>query len=425
MWRGPRAGDPEDVLGHVADGDDLIVPLANGEPVSVLDAIEAHATERRGVRVHQMHALHDRPYLHGTMPEHLQHISYFLSPVTRPAFYERGCELVPSHFSEVPRLLRETTRCSLVLAAASPPDQHGYFSLGTNCDYVGAFIGKVPFFLEVNHRMPRTFGRNQVHASQLAGWTEVDRPLLEIAPEPATEVDDRIAALVASRIPDGATLQVGIGSIPNALMRALRDHRDLGVHTELLSDGLMDLVDSGVVTGTQKRRAPGKVVTTFALGTQRLYDFMHENAVIELLPVDYVNDPRVIATEPCFVSINATVEVDLLGQCASETVAGRYWSSSGGQADFARGAMYSERGEAFIVLPSTALGGSVSRIRSTLTPGSVVTTLKNTVDNIVTEHGIAVMRGRSISQRAAALIGIAAPAFRDQLTLEAKSLGYL
>jgi acyl-CoA hydrolase len=313
----------------------------------------------------------------------------------------------------------------MVLAAAAPPDRHGYFSLGTNCDYAGAFIGKVPFFLEVNHRMPRTFGRNQVHHSQLAGWTEVDRPLVEVPPDEPGDVDHRIAAHVAERVPDGATIQVGIGSIPNALVSALRGHRDLGVHTELLSDGLADLIETGVVTGTKKTRAPGKVVTTFALGTNQLYEFIHENAVVELLPVDYVNDPRLIATERCFVSINATVEVDLLGQCASETIAGRYWSSSGGQADFARGAMYSEHGAAFIVLPSTAKDGSISRIRSTLTPGAVVTTLKNTVDHIVTEHGVADLRGRSISERAAALIAIADPPFRDQLTVEARALGYL
>jgi acyl-CoA hydrolase len=425
MWRGPPAGAPEDVLAHVSDDADLIVPLANGEPVKTIDAIEAHAADHRGVRIHQMHALHDRPYIHGTMREHLLHVSYFLSPVTRPAFLSRGCELVPNHFSEMPRLLREKTKCSLVLAAAAPPDAHGYFSLGTNCDYAGAFIGKVPFFLEVNARMPRTFGRNQVHASQIVGWTEVDQPLVEVTPAEPGDVDDRIAALVAERIPDGATIQIGIGSIPNALLSTLRDHRDLGVHTELLSDGLVDLIEAGVVTGTRKARVVGKVVTTFALGTQRLYDFMHENAVVELLPVDYVNDPRIIATEPCFVSINATVEVDLLGQCASETVGGKYWSSSGGQADFARGAMYSERGAAFIVLPSTALGGTVSRIQATLTPGSVVTTLKNTVDHVVTEYGVAEMRGRSISERAASLISIAHPAFRDDLTEAARALGYL
>lgn len=418
------AGAPDTVLELIRDGADLIVPLANGEPVSVLDAIEADVDRLHGVRVHQMHALHDRPYLHGGHRDHLLHVSYFLSPVTRPAFHARGCELVPNNFSEVPRLLRETTKCSLVMAAAAPMDRHGYFSLGTNCDYVAPFIGQVPFFLEVNAQMPRTFGRNQVHVTQVAGWTEVDRPLIELpVPEP-TPVDSRIAGFVADRIPNGATIQVGIGAIPSALMAGLRGHRDLGVHTEMLSDGIIDLVECGVVTGTRKTLAPGKVVATFALGSGRLYGFLHENPAVELLPVDEVNDPRVIAEEECFVSINATTEVDLVGQCASETIAGRYWSSSGGQADFARGAMYSRRGAAFVVLPSTARGG-VSRIRSTLTPGSMVTTLKNTVDHVVTEHGVAEMRGRSISQRAAALIAIAAPEHRDRLTAEARQLGYL
>ena len=420
-----QAGPAQQVLDHIADGADLIVPLANGEPVSVIEAIEENADRYRGVRIHQMHALHDHAYLHGSLREHLLHVSYFLSPVTRPAFHARGCELVPNHFSEVPRLLRETTRCSMVLAAAAPMDRHGYFSLGTNCDYAAPFIGQVPFFLEVNTRMPRTFGRNSVHRSQVAGWTEVDRQLVEIPLAAASAIDEKIASHVVERVPNGATIQAGIGSIPCALLDGLRDHRDLGVHTELLSDALIHLIESGVVTGARKRLAPGKVVTTFALGTQRLYDFLDENPAIEFLPVDYVNDPRVIAEEECFVSINATTEVDLVGQCASETVGGRYWSSSGGQADFARGAMYSPHGMAFIVLPSTAAHGTISRIRATLTPGSMVTTLKNTVDHVVTEFGVAEMRGRSISERAAALIAIAHPEFRDGLTQEARTLGYL
>jgi acyl-CoA hydrolase len=418
-------GRPDAVVPLLTDGADIIVPLANGEPVAVLDAIEAHARDFTDMRVHQMHALHDRPYLHGELRGHLQHVSYFLSHVTRPAFHAGTVELVPNNFSEVPRLLRETTRCSLVVAAASPMDRHGYFSLGTNCDYVAPFIGKVPFFLEANARMPRTFGRNQLHVSQVAGWTEVDRPLVEVPPSEPSDVDRRIAAHVVERVPDGATVQAGIGSIPNALLAGLGGHRDLGVHTELLSDGMIDLVEKGVVTGTHKTLAPGKVVTTFALGTERLYDFLHENPAVELLPVDVVNDPRVIAEEDCFVSINATTEVDLVGQCASETVAGRYWSSSGGQADFARGAMYSRDGLAFVVLPSTAARGTVSRIRATLTPGSMVTTLKNMVDHAVTEYGVADMRGRSISQRSRALIAIAHPSFRDELTADARRLGYL
>ena len=423
-----HAPSPVDsVLDHVSDGADVIVPLANGEPVSVLEALGAgaEAGRFRGVRVHQMHALHDHPYLHGGLRDRLLHVSYFLSPATRPAYHERGCELVPNNFSEVPRLLRETTKCSLVVAAAAPMDRHGYFSLGTNCDYVAPFIGNVPFFLEVNEQMPRTFGRNQIHASQVVGWTPVDRPLVEVPPTLPSDVDRAIAAHVAERVPDGATIQAGIGGIPNALLENLKDHRDLGVHTELLSDGLIDLVETGVVTGTRKRLRTGKIVATFALGTRTLYDFLDQNPAVEMLPVDYVNDPRIIGQENCFISINATTEVDLVGQCASETVAGRYWSSSGGQADFARGAMYSPHGRGFVVLRSTASGGTVSRIRATLTTGSMVTTIKNTVDQVVTEYGVAELRGRSISERARALIAIAHPQFRDELTAEGRALGYL
>jgi acyl-CoA hydrolase len=297
--------------------------------------------------------------------------------------------------------------------------------LGTNCDYVAPCIGRAPFFLEVNAQMPRTFGRNQVHVSQVTGWVEVDRPLLELERSHPSVVDERIAEYVTERIPDGATIQAGIGSIPNALLAGLRGHRHLGVHTELLSDALVDLVETGVVTGTRKSLFPSKLVTTFAFGTKRLYDFLHENPVVEFLPVDYVNDPRVIAGEDCFVSINATTEVDLIGQSASETVGGRYWSSSGGQSDFARGAMYSPHGRAFVVLRSTAANGEISRIRGTLTPGSVVTTLKNTVDHVVTEYGVADMRGRSVSQRAKALIAIAHPRFRDELAQQARGLDYM
>jgi acyl-CoA hydrolase len=402
----------------------IVVPLANGEPVDVLDAIEAGAGALEGVTVHQMHALHDRPYLHGAHAGRLDHVSYFLSLITRPAFLAGTIDLVPSHFSEVPTHLRRMTGPKLVIAATSMPDRHGYVSLGTNADYVAPFIGKLPFFVEANAQMPRTFGRNQLHLSQVVGWCVADRPLLEAPPRLPDEIDQRIARFVVERIPDGATIQVGIGAIPNAVLGFLGSHRDLGIHTELLSDGVIDLVENGVVTGARKRRRPGKVVTTFCLGTRRLYDFLHENPVVELLPVDWVNDPRVIATEPRFVSINATTEVDLLGQCASETVAGRYWSGSGGQADFARGAMFAEDGHGFIVLRSTTSSG-IPRIVSRLTPGSVVTTVKNTVDFIVTEHGVASMRGRTIRQRARALIDIAPPSVREDLERDAREFGYL
>jgi acyl-CoA hydrolase len=420
-----EASRPEDVLDHIGPRADIILPLANGEPVSLLDAVEAHADRLDGVRVHQMHALHDRPYLHGAFGDRLRHVSYFLSHVTRPCFHAGTIDLVPNNFSEMRDLLRDHTNDPLVLAAASPLDRHGYFSLGLNADYVSSFIGRARFFLEANAQQPRTFGRNQVHISQVLGWVEVDRPLVEAAPPPQRDLDDRLAALVAERIPDGATLQTGIGGIPNAILRALTGHRDLGVHTELISDGVMQLVEQGVVTGVAKQLNRTKTVGTFALGTTRLYEFLDENPAFELWPVRYVNDPRVIAQEAGFVSINSTIAVDLLGQCASETVNGRYYSSSGGQADFARGAMYSRGGQGFVVLHSTAKDGTISKIVPQLAAGDVVTTLKNTVDKVVTEWGVAELRGRSVRQRATALITIAHPDHRDHLAFEAKRLGYV
>ncbi len=421
----PPKGRPEDALAHVGSGADLIFPLANGEPVAVLDALEANASDLEGVRVHQMHALTERPYIRGEFGDHLRHVSYFLSPATRPAWWAGTIDLVPAHFSEVPIILRRSTRCSLVIARCSPPDRHGYVSLGTNADYVASLIGLAPFFVEVDPQMPRTFGENQLHLSEVVGWCEHDAPLVEVPPAIPGPEDRAIAALVAERVPDRAAIQLGIGAIPNAVADALRGHRDLGVHTELLSDGVVDLVEAGVVTGTHKTRRRNKVVATFCLGTTRLYSWIHENAAVELIPVSWVNDPRVIATERRFVSVNATTEVDLMGQCASETMAGRYWSGSGGQADFARGAMYSDGGKGFIVLRSTTHDQAMSRIRVSLTPGSVVTTLKNTVDHVVTEWGVAELRGRSLRDRARQLIGVAHPAFRDDLELGAKQVGLL
>jgi acyl-CoA hydrolase len=416
---------PEAVLAHIEPGADIIMPNANGEPVTVVDAMEEHADELSGVRIHQMHALRERRYINGEFGDHLRYVCYFLAPASRKAYLAGHCDLVPNHFSEVPDLLRRATKCSLVIAAASPPNRHGYFSLGTNCDYTASFIGDVPFFLESNAQMPRTFGGNQVHISQVVGWTEVDYPLFEVHSVIPTDADKTIAGYVAERIPDGATIQAGIGGMPNALLAMLNGHRDLGVHTELLSDGVIDLVDAGVITGTRKVFRRGKIVTTLALGSKRLYDFLHENSSVDFAPVDWVNDPRIIARQQNFVAINATTEVDLYGQCASETVAGRYYSSSGGQYDFSRGAMYSEGGQGFIVLQSTTRDGSMSKIRPTLTPGSVVTTSKNTVDKIATEFGVAEMRGRTIRERAQQLIGIAHPRFRDELSAEAAALGLI
>jgi acyl-CoA hydrolase len=421
----PAPSHADDVLRHVRDGADLVVPIANGEPVTVLDALEANVDQLHGVTVRQMHALHDRRYLRGAWPDRLHHVSYFLSPITRECFAQGTVDLVPNHFSEVPELIKLRSKDPLIIASAAPPDRHGYLSLGTSADYVASFIGRARFFVEVNRQMPRTFGRNQLHLSQVVGWCEANYPLVEVDPAVPDDIDTTIGRYVAERIPDGATIQTGIGAIPNAILSQLRDHRNIGVHTELISDGLVDLVDGGVVNGVNKVLNRTKVVGTFALGTKRLYDFVADNPAVELWPVSYVNNPRIIAQERNFVSINATLSVDFLGQCASETIGHRYWSSSGGQADFARGAMFSEGGQGFIVVRSTARAGEVSSICAQLPTGSAVTTMKNTVDKVVTEYGVAELRGRSIRERTRALIDIAHPAFRDELTAQGTALGYL
>lgn len=401
------------------------MPLANGEARTVMDVVDAHGEQLRNVRVHQMHCLLDRPYLHGAYGDNLRHVSYFLSSVTRPVHAAGTVDFVPADFSDMPLVIRRHTRDPLFVASCSPPDRHGYVSLGTNADYVARFVGRARFFVEVNPQMPRTFGENNLHLSQVIGWTVADYPLVEVPPRTPTEKDRVIAALVAERIPDGATIQAGIGAIPDSILALLHDKKDLGLHSELISDGVMALMESGALNGTKKVTRPGKTVGTFALGTKRLYEALHDNSAVQFLPVDWVNDPRVIGREPHFASINAAIEVDLFGQCNSEMIGGRYYSGSGGQTDFARGAMFSEHGQGFVVLHSTTSDERVSRIVTQLCPGAPVTTMKNTVDHVVTEYGIASLRGKTMEERARMLIAIAHPKFRDELTAEAKRLGTL
>jgi acyl-CoA hydrolase len=415
---------PEAVLDHLPPGADAIVGLGNGEPVTVVDAIEDGAEALRDVRLHQMLPLRDRRYINGEVPN-LRHVSWFLSPHDRAAFHAGKCDLVPNSFSEVPALMRATTQRTIALAAAAPPDRHGYFSLGPHAEYAAPLIGDVPFFIEANPQVPRTFGENQVHVSDVVGWCEADYPLVEVPPREATDTDRAIAELVVERIGDGATIQAGIGSVPDQVLHLLSDHRELGVHTELMSDGFVALIEGGVITGTRKATHRNKVITTSVIGTRRLLDFVADNPGIELWPVDYTNDSRNIGREPRMTAINATLEVDFLGQCASESLGTDYWSSTGGQVDYVRGVLYAEEGQSFIVLHSTPHDESVSRIVPTLHPGSAVTSYKNIVDKVVTEHGVAELRGRSIRERTTRLIEIAHPKFRDELTAKAREFGYI
>jgi acyl-CoA hydrolase len=419
-----RRCGPEAVLDHIEPGADIVIGVGNAEPVTVLDAIEQGAEELEDVRIHRMLPLRDRRYIDGELPS-LRHVSWFLSPHDKAAFHGCRCDLIPNSFSDVPGLMRHLGGPRLVLASVSAPDRHGYFSLGCHAEYVAAMIGEAPFFVEVNRQMPRTFGENQLHVSDVAGWCEADYPLIELPAPASRDADRRIAELVAERIPDGATLQVGIGAIPDHVLSLLTEHRELGVHSELVSDGIADLVEVGAITGTRKRTHRNKIVATTALGTGRIYDFVADNPGVEFWPVDYTNDPRNISREDRFTAINATIEVDFLGQCASESLGSDYWSSSGGQPDFARGAVLAEGGQAFIVLHSTAEDDSLSRIVPQLHPGAAVTTFKNVVDRVVTEYGVAELRGSSIRERTRQLIGIAHPKFRDELERAGRELGYL
>ncbi|WP_349305658.1 acetyl-CoA hydrolase/transferase C-terminal domain-containing protein [Bacillus sp. FJAT-49711] len=273
--------------------------------------------------------------------------------------------------------------------------------------------------------MPRSIGENKIHISQVEAFIHHNQPLHELPEIPVRDIDQKIAEYVAERIDHGSTLQVGIGGIPNAVVGLLSNHRNLGIHTEMLTDGIYHLVQQGVVTGAEKKTYKEKMVATFALGSRNLYDFMDNNHSIEMLTVDKVNNPRIIAQEDNMVAINATTEVDFYGQCASETVAGKYYSSTGGQADFGTGVRFAKNGKGFICLYSTAKNDTISRIQPILAPGSVVTTSKNDVDYVVTEYGITQLKGKSIYERTNSLIEIAHPKFRDELIFEAKRMGFL
>lgn len=427
----PRPASSADaVLAHVRDGGDLIVPAANGEPSTLLDALEAAASagEVDGVRVHQALPIRDRPHHAGAYGTRLRHVSYFLSADLR-AHHDAGTvDLVPNDLGHIPSILR-TLDDPLLVVSASPPDAQGFVSLGTNAGYAASLLGDVRLFVEVNERMPRTSGRNQLHLSDALGWVEADYDLVAT---PASDISDRdraIAGLVAERIPEHACLQIGIGSVPEAVAGLLTSRRGLGVHTELFSDGLRVLIESGAATGASKRRGRRQAVTTDSVGTQALYDFLDGNHHVVFWPVEETNDTRLLGELDRFCAVNGTMQVDLLGQCASESLGAHYVSSTGGQADFMRGAAVSDGGHSFIVTHATAhdvaSDTTVSRIVPTLTPGAVVSTHKNLVDKVVTEHGVAELRGRTVRQRAEALIGLAAPAFREGLTAEAHRLGYL
>lgn len=353
-------------------------------------------------------------------------VSWFSQVSARKAVNDGITDIMPAYYRDIPDLFREVIRPDVLVATVSPMDKHGYFSAGCDGSISAALLSTARIILlEVNAHMPRSLSASQIHISQVSALWENNVPLLCLPPAKIDEISAKIGSYIADEIQDGATIQLGIGAIPDAVGNALQSKRHLGIHTELFTDSMMTLIECGTVDNSAKAIHTGKTVAAFALGSQRTYDYIDDNPMVEMLPVDYVNDPAVIAQHANFVSVNAALEVDFFGQVCAESVGTRHVSGTGGQTDYVRGAVQSRGGKSFIAFASSAKNDTVSRIMPTLTPGAQVSTSKNDVDCIVTEYGIARLRGRSLSQRTKALIGIAHPKFRDELTFLAKKQNIL
>ncbi|MCL4515034.1 MAG: 4-hydroxybutyrate CoA-transferase [Firmicutes bacterium] len=358
------------------------------------------------------------------MAPHIQHNSWFSSGLTRTGVNEGWMDFTPGHFSEIPGLMSHLA--DVVMAIVSPLDKHGYFTLGVTVDYTSNAAARARLVIvEVNPNMPRTLGSGHLHVSEVSYIVEDGSPIAELPDPPITETDAAIGRYIAELIEDGSTVQIGIGGIPNAVAKLLAEKKDLGIHTEMLTSSIVDLVEAGAVTGKKKTLHPGKIIGNFAFGTRRLYDFMDDNPSVEMHSVAYTNNPYVIGQNYKMVSINSTLEVDFLGQCASESIGPKQFSGTGGQSDFVRGANLSPGGKSFMALPSTAKDGKVSRIVPMLAQGAVVTTSKNDVDHVVTEFGVAKLRGKTARERALALISIAHPDFRAELKDGARKMGLI
>lgn len=352
--------------------------------------------------------------------------SWFSSGGARKAVNAGYADILPTYYRDIPRHILVEYEYDAFCVSVSPMDSHGYFSLANNGSYAEAMMAKAKrIFVEVNDQQPRCLCGTQIHVSQVDAIVEFNHELPVLPPVVIDETSRTIGNLIAEQIPDGACIQLGIGAIPDATGMALKAKHDLGIHTEMFTDSMVELIECGAVNNSKKQIHRGKSVTTFAYGSKRIYDYIDDNPAIEILPVDYVNDPAVICKNDNMISINAALEVDFFGQVCAESVGTKHMSGSGGQIDYVRGACQSKGGKSFIAFTSTAKGGTISKIKPILTPGAICTTSKNDVDYIVTEYGIAHLRGRSLGERTKQLIAIAHPDFRDELTFEAKKRGIL
>ncbi len=420
---------PAEAVRFARSGSNISMGMALGEPPALLAALneKIEAGNLTDIRLWYFHSMPAaaQTLLRYEMMDHVHPHCMFMGPTER-ALAERGekegrkvLNFVPVAFSDAPRLLSQHVQLDTFITTVSPMDKHGYFSFGTNNDYASTAARSARHtVVEVNKHMPRVFGDSMIHISEIDAIIENHEPLFEAPAREASAEERQIGEMIADLVPDGACLQMGIGALPNEVCGHLKGRTDLGIHTELLSPGMVDLIDCGAVTNRNKNTFPGRTVFTFALGNKRMYDLLDDNPSINSHPVNIVNDPRHIAKNDGVISINATLQVDLFGACNSENLAGRQYSGSGGQLDFVRGARASKGGKSIIACTSTAKHGAVSRIVPELT--GPVTTPRNDVDTVVTEFGIAQLIGLSGEERARAMIALAHPDHRADLEASAR-----
>ena len=408
----------------VVSSNRVAIGHAAGAPDVLTRALVNRADELRGVEITHMVALDECPYCRPEYTESFRFNSVFMSKPTQTALEDGRADYTPMFFSQIPLLMRASSfPIDVAMIMVSEPDDHGRVSLGVSVDYTMQIALSARLTIaQVNKHMPYIVGGALLDVSEIDRFVFVESSLPELPPAKFGETEKAIGSHIAELIPDGACLQLGIGSIPDAVLAALDGKKDLGVHSEMISDGAMRLVEKGVINCSRKTIHQGKIVISFAMGSSAFYSWLDRNPMIESYPVDYVDDARVIGRHDNLVAINSALSVDLLGQVAAESIGTRQYSAAGGQVDFVRGARYSKGGFSIIAMPATAKNATISRICGVFPPGQAITTTRNDVDYIVTEYGVASLWGKTTNQRAAALIDIAAPDFREELAREARDV---
>ena len=411
-----RAVSPADAIARITPGMRVFVHGAAATPTPLLEALVA-APELKDVTLYHLHTQGPAPFVSPENRDRFLSVSLFVGSPVRRAVQEGAADFMPIFLSDIPALFH-TRRIPLdvALLQLSPPDAHGYCTLGTSVDAaLAAALTARLIIAEINERMPRTLGNTLVPFAKVSAFIHTDRPLHTRPPSLPSAEDDAIAEHVAALVEDGSTLQMGVGAIPDSVLRRLHDKHDLGVHTEMFSDGVIDLVESGVITNRRKRTQPGRLVTSFVVGSDRLYRFVDDNPLIEFHPCDRTNDTSIIRKNDKVVAINSAIEIDLSGQVVADSLGFRIYSGIGGQMDFIHGAALSAGGKPIIALPSMAAGGTVSRIVTAIQPGAGVVTTRGHVHWVVTEYGAVNLFGMTLRERAEALISVAHPDARAEL----------